>query len=370
MIGGNDKISNSQIVFILITTIVGVGILSLPSALVERVGSDGWISIIIGSILVSILVAIATILTSYYPGKTVIEFGREIVSTPVSDIISFLFIVYFVVISAFTVRIFAEVVKMFLLDKTPTEVIIMTMLFTVAYIVRGGIEGIGRMAEIILPVVILPLLLLFIAIIPDLDFTNLLPVFRTSFTDIVKTIPLTFFSFMGYELILFFMAYVDKPKNSTAKNIAAIVIVTLIYLIFFTVTLARFGQNEVRDLLWPSLSLVRSVDLPGFFIENVEAVVMGLWVLNVFASLSPVYYGAVLTLTKLLRANEHKYFVLPLLPFIYILSLVPDNLASVYTMMDMFIYYYTTIILIGVPILYFIISLFKKANKKGVGSNG
>lgn len=369
MLKGNDKISSNQMMFILLTTIIGVGILSLPRNVAEKAGTDGWILIILGGITACILTTISVKLVNMFTNKTIVEFGRELITTPVSNVVSIILFTYFVIFSAFEVRIFAEVVKMFLLDDTPTEIIIISMLFVSAYLVRGGIEGLARMAELILPIVIIPVFLLLLSLLPDLDFTNLLPIFRTNPLDIIKSVHITFFSFMGYELILLFSAYVKDTENLMKFNILSILIATFVYIAFFVVVLSRFGENETKRLLWPTLSLMKTIDLPGAFIENIEGIVMGLWVLSVFTSLSPFYYSAALILCKLFRLREHKYFVLPIMPIIYILSLVPDNIASAYDLMEKFTNYLGTFVVIIIPIVYLIVALIRK-REKGAANNG
>lgn len=368
MLKGNDKISANQVMFILLTTIIGVGILSLPRSVVESASTDGWISIILGGILACIFTVISINLVKLFPGKTIMEFGRELASSPISNAITIFLFIYFVVFSAFEVRVFAEVVKMFLLHDTPTEIIIISMLLVSAYLIRGGIEGLARMAELILPIVIIPVLFLFLSLVPQLDFTNLLPLFRTNPIDIIKSVHVTFFSFMGYELILIITAYVKDTENLLKFNLLAISIVTFFYLAFFMVTLSRFGKNEMKHLLWPTLSLMKTIDLPGAFIENIEGIVMGLWVLVVFTTLSPLYYVSALILCKLFSLKEHKYFVLPIMPFIYILSLIPDNIALTYDLMEKFANYLGTFVVVILPTIYFIVALIKKRTK-GAANN-
>jgi len=47
MIGSNDKITNIQMMILTVSTVIGVGILSLPASLSQRLGNDGWLLIII-----------------------------------------------------------------------------------------------------------------------------------------------------------------------------------------------------------------------------------------------------------------------------------------------------------------------------------
>ncbi|WP_425446253.1 GerAB/ArcD/ProY family transporter [Dethiothermospora halolimnae] len=363
MIANNNKITNGQLMAIILGNIIGVGVLSLPRALADSLDQNGWVLILVSGFITIIMTIIITRLMLYKPGKTIAEFARDIVTTPIADFFSFLYILYLLFFAAFVVRVFAEVIKMFLLTKTPTEVIIITMLLTIAYIGRRGVEGIGRIAVLMIPIIILPLIIIFFVILPELEFSNLLPVFRFKFADLVKGIPDTFFSFAGFDLLILFMAYSSNPKKAMKYNISAVLVTMAVYLLIFITVISRFGVVETQHLLWPTLSLMGTIDFPGAFIENIQGVIMALWVLVAFTTLTPLIYGLALTASKLFRVKEYNFFVLPIIPIIFILALVPDNLASIYDYITKISYYLGSFIIIVAPIIVFAVSLFKKGKK-------
>lgn len=366
----NDKISNGQMLAITVSTVIGVGILSLPRVLADAAGTDGWILLIIAGLLAGVMMTIITIVTAKFPNKTAVEFGRNLLTTPISDFISFLYFIYLIIFVAFVVRIFAEIVKMFLLTQTPTEVIIITMLLATAYLSREGIEGIGKMAVLLLPIIIIPIFLMLIVLLPELDPTNILPVFKLDITKLPMGILDSIFAFAGYDLLLLFMCFNNEPKKALKYNLGAIGIITGVYLLVFFIVIMVFGKTETIHLIWPSMSLTEVVQFPGAFIENVQGIVMAQWTLVAFTTLAPLLYGSALIMSKLFRANEHKYFVLPIIPIIYILSLVPDNLVTAYDYVTQATNYLGVFIVIIMPIVLFIITLFKKDPQKGGAKNG
>lgn len=64
---------------------------------------------------------------------------------------------------------------------TPISVIIGRMTFLCACAVRGGLEGIARMSQIILPVMVLPVLTMIILLSPDMDPRNIFPVLENAY---------------------------------------------------------------------------------------------------------------------------------------------------------------------------------------------
>ena len=150
MNSNEEKISALQLGLLIIVTVIGVGILTLPRTVTEIADTDGWLLIIIGGALVIVLALIINSLGNMFPDKTIIEYSQELVGRPLSYLIGSILIIYFTLIAAYSVRIFGEVLKMYLLPKTPIEIIIITFLITIIYLVRNNLEGIARFYEIII----------------------------------------------------------------------------------------------------------------------------------------------------------------------------------------------------------------------------
>jgi len=359
----NDQISSAQLAAILSIVMMGVGILSLPRTLVEEVGPDAWIIIIVGTGIVAVLGFLMAKLVTKYPKEDIIEFGNTLLGKFFGTVLSAAFFIYLVLFTAIEVRLFGEIAKTFLLLKTPIEVLMATYLFSMVYLVRKGIEPFGRMAQILFPIVLFTTVLIMLPILPDLDFTYFLPVFRTPVMKMVKTLPLMIFSYLGLELTLLFSAFVTDKKNIGKFVFFSIGLIGMVYFTTVLVTISRFGLVETTHIIWPALELFKTVDLPGAFIENIHIYAITIWVLSVLMTTGGLYYGASLTLSRIIKSSEQDYLVLPLFPIIYYLAIMPEGLARTIELTDMFANYLGTLFLVVVPVGLLGLSFFKK--KKG-----
>lgn len=364
MYQNNEKISTSQMISILILMIIGTGILTLPQGLAEAVGTGGWLVILIGGILTTLLLYLKGFIIKYLPGKDYLEILSKTLSKPIAYVIIFIFTIYALVLNALLLRIFGEVIKMFLLIRTPIEVIMFAMLLICVYLIRRGIETIGRLAELMLPIIILVTVPLFLLTVQGTDFTNLLPLFNTPLPDIVKAIPIPVFSFLGFEIMLIFGVFYNKPEKAPISGAISMGIVTLLYLFLNTMVLARFGKYQTQHLIWPTLSLFKTIEFPGLFIENVESVVMVLWVFVVFMSIAPFYFANVLLIGNLVGTKNNIMYALPLLPIMYFVSLFPDSMAETYYYTDLLTKYVSTFIVIIVPMAVLISLAIQRRFKK------
>lgn len=355
MIKNNDKISENQTTILIFTTILGAGILSLPSDVAKEAGPDSLIVVLLGGILALIFARIIGYIASKFPTETFVEYSAKILTKPFSIILNIGLIAYFLIFCSLNLRIFAEVSKSYLLNNTPIEIIMITLLFTSGYIVRYGIEPIARMSEILFPVMVVPLLIIFLPAIVDLDLSNFLPILRTSPLKLLRGILSTTYSYSGFEILYVIFPYIMKgEKLKRCINVSLFSIIFFyIYITFYTIGI--FGYKETRVQLWPLLTVIKSINFPGFFIENLESLIMGIWTFAVFTSISSFHYTAALSLSKLIKAREHTYLVVPLIPIIYLMSLIPDSIVKVYRYATYAAEFLTLFFIILLPILMFLI---------------
>ena len=86
----NNNISNKQIRALLVSTIVGIGILTLPHQISLLLENDGWIAIILGGLLIFPSIIVINKIFQLYPDKDFFEIGRIVLGKWIFN----LFLVY------------------------------------------------------------------------------------------------------------------------------------------------------------------------------------------------------------------------------------------------------------------------------------
>src|SRR5699024_381503 len=115
---------------------------------------------------------------------------------------------------------------------------------------------------------------------------------------------------------------------------------------------------------WPSLVLTREIGFPGLFIENIDGIVMAIWVIVIFGTMGPAFHFSGTILSSIFRTKQHDYFVIALIPIIYIISILPQNLKEVYTYMGRFVNVTGALSVTVFPIILFIINKIKNRREK------
>ncbi len=355
----DTKISSKQIKGLVVTTIIGVGVLSLPSNLSNMVGLDAWIPIVLSGVIMVGMIIIIVKIFQYSSGMDIFEISRTALGPIFSVIYQIILLIYMIVLMAYVSRTLGEVIKAFLLEQTPIEVIIFVFILVTSYIARCEIDVMGRMGYFIYPIILGFIIFLIVVTLPNADFTNLLPMFQSDIKSLPGGLMTSVISFAGFEILLFAIPYAEDKDRVLKSSLSAIGLVTLIYLVIFITSAAQFGIDQLNRLPWVTLSLVKQVDLPGLFLENLDGIVTTLWVLVVFGTLAPTYFSSGKILANLFKTKRHELFILPLIPIVYTVALLPQNSIEIQKNMANALNILASISIFIFPIIICIISYFK-----------
>jgi len=339
---------------LIITIVVGIGILSLPSDVAMIMENDGWIGILIGGLITIPFIIMIDKLFKLQPGKNFFQLGKEILNPIVFQVFLIIEVLYIILLLSYANRVFVDVMKAYLLETTPTEIILMTMLIAISYIARSPIEVIARMAVIIYPIIIIFIIFLILINIPNMDITNIYPMFQVGYKEILKGIIASLFSYSGYEFMLLVLPQAEDNKKTLNYSLNGMFVVIAIYLIVFFISLSQYGIHQLKREIWPTIAIVKEVDLPGYFLENLDGIVMAVWVMVIYGTIGPYLYSAGTILSHIFQTKVHDIFILPLLPIIYIIALLPRNLVETEEYLGKTVSYFSIVAIFIIPAIMFI----------------
>lgn len=325
MLTNNDKITIPQTVALLITTILATGILALPRNVANAAGSDGWLLVLFAGVISYFSSLIVGALVKRFPGDTFIEYSQKVLGKFPGYILGFILILYFIFVSAMSVRVFSEVMNAFMLINTPRGFIIITMLLSSVYLIRHGIEPIARIGEILLPILIIPIFAMYLTALPRADFSELLPFFDTPVKDLAISTIHTAYNFLGFEILLMVGPYMRSPERVMWTLFFSVGFITLMYLFIVVIVFASIGVEDSRILLWPAMSIIRTIMAPGGVFERLDALALALWTIASFTTINGMYYSGTLAAAHLMGAREFKFFVTIFFPWVYLFSIIPGN---------------------------------------------
>lgn len=316
----------------IVVSMVGIGIFSCPKEVIDKVGSDAWIVTLVSGAVIFLLLYLIYMVVKKNEFMDLTNILQHNFGKVIGGVFAIVFAFYSIFMVSLGMREFVEVIKLFLLRQTPTEFILITTILTGTYLVRGEIGDLVKFNEISFWIMFLPAIAVFILIAINADFTNLLPVLNNKPESYLSASKYAIFCFGGFEIAYLILPYVKKKKNAASVLKKSIIFVAIFYTIVMILVIAVFSKQQSRILLWPTISMIRSLYIPDTFIERWEGIVMALWILFYFTTFINSYFFSSEIVKNVFKLKDIKISSLLIMPIIYVIALYPENLAERYTL--------------------------------------
>lgn len=352
------KISAIQMMFLVLMPIISTAILTIPSVTGKQAGRDMWISPIWASLSGLFTAFIVYQLHKIFPKETIIQYSQHIVGRFLGKIIGFVILFYFLYVSGLIDREYADFVITSFLPNTPMPVVIGSMVLVCAFAVRGGLEVIGRVAQLFVPVYLLPFIL-FLLLIPDFKVENMFPIMEHGVTPSLKGAIQPSLWFNQIFLISMLLPFLTDRIKGMKYSVVAVVIsmITMVYINI--VNLFLFGES-VTTYTYPVFTAFRYISVATFF-ERFESVVIVIWVMGVFLKLSIFYYVLAFGTAQWLHITDYRSLVFPLGLLMTLFGIwASPSMQELSKFIETVIPFLETFIFLLIPILLLLIALIRK----------
>lgn len=348
------------------STIIGVGVLTLPRATTEAAGHFGWISVLI-SLLISLgAIYITFKLCERFPEKSLVDMCEILFGSKrkkwVGRVVGFPFLLAYVAFwtltTAIVVRTFGEVVVTAVLTNTPLEVIVATMLLLCFVLSLYDEEVVARVNEVLLLIIVLPVLFISVSAYQNASLENIMPLWSTGswFAILMGSLP-ALTSFFGFEVILMFNGNIKQEKKLMRHLTYGILTPGLVYFLIVMAGIMSFGYEELAYLAWPTLELIKSITVPGLILERLEAVFLGVWVAAVFTTAGTWYFCAVWSCRKLFRIKNKHWTSTAFLVGIYFVAINTANNVQELFQILAYVGYAGLVFSFGMPLLFLLVAM-------------
>ncbi|NEW07221.1 endospore germination permease [Paenibacillus sp. SYP-B3998] len=302
-----NEISLKQFIFIIFETQVGVGVLSLPGDLAKTAGTDGWISIILGWILANLLSLVIIKIMEKNPGYTLFEILTNYFGKWVGKGLSVLWILYAMYIASIALFSAIHIITIWILPRTLNFILIILFIIPNYLILKHGIKVIGIVSELVFITVLwIPLLLLYA--LKDAEWLYLLPIGKEGILPILSTAKSTLLSFLGFEMAFLLYPFLKDKKSASKGIIIANSLSMSIFLMVTIVSFVKFAPEEITDYLYPTLNLMKAIQLP--VIERLEILFLPFYLFMPFMTIVPYLYMSVFGASHLLGKQDHRNLLL------------------------------------------------------------
>ncbi|MCY9662186.1 endospore germination permease [Paenibacillus chondroitinus] len=358
------QITVIQAAIILISTIIGVGVLALSLFAVRAADSGAPLVTFLGLMLGIAGLWLLTKLGMRFPDQTIIDYSKVLIGKWTAGVFSVLIIVFFALITALAAREFGEVVVTSVLMKTPLEVTVIVMLLLAAVSSRADITTFTYFHHFYFPVIVFPGLLIVVLSLKNAHLVNLLPIWGNEPSGMSAGILTMAALFQGSFVMTIVIPAMRRPEKAMIAGYVGMGISGALYVLIVIATVGVFGSEEIKKLVWPTLELAKTTSLPANILERLDGAFLAVWVTAVFTTLLSSYYLAIYFISQLLRLKDHKMFTFFLVPFIYVMAMFPQNLLQMYEIIQV-VGRWGLFITVVYPLVLYIVALIRKKKSRG-----
>lgn len=352
------KISSVQLAMMIYLAIIPTAILTTPAITYKDAKQDLWISPV-WAVCGVITIFIAFQLHNMYPGQNIVQASERIVGRVPGKMIGFITLFYYLYLNGIIIREYGEFLDGAYLHRTPLIVVISSMVFVCVLAVRGGVEIVGRFAQLFLPAFVALFLLIIIPIIPDLNPLNMLPVMGEGIIPSIKGAGVLQVWFCEFITVSFFLPFVTDREKAAKSILISLIAVILTLMISNLATLLLLGEIT-GNYTYPLLILAKYISLAEFF-THLESLYMAIWVLGAFVKICVYFYVSVLGTAQWMGLSDYRPIVFPLGFLLILFSVwVAKNLQELTHAISTSVLYSILTLFVAIPVLLFCIAWVKR----------
>jgi spore germination protein KB len=351
-----EKISSYQLIMLLAGFFMGTSIVTNPAA---KDGADAWFSGLVAIAAALLVASITAALAMLHPGKTLVGILISCFGRTAGRIIGFFYFLYSIWLSCEVTLTFSFYSNSISYPETPILFISICYMLVIAFVVKIGLETMGRISEMLMVLLILITFVTLFSLFTDFHPDAFMPLFKDGIAKPAANGLLEgLLPFAEVFLALNILPNLnDKKKTFRSISFGVLVAGGILYL-FILRDISVLGADLTSRNVFPSEKVFRL--MPGLDVIpllDINVIVTG--IMKVSLSL----YAQVKIFGDLFGFKEFKLFVFQFAALDIAVSstLHHDFITQLYIIDNTVPLMYLPVLVIT-PLIMLIISLIKKEN--------
>lgn len=313
-----NTMSPWQLAVVLVMTGIGSGMVTAANNMFSTAGQVSWLIPLISGWAYFGIAYLMIKMGDMFPQEPFSLYLQRIWGRPVALLLIWALLITILARLSIGLQSFAHEIIFFIFDRTPMEVIIITLLGVAAYCALQDLGTVLKVIQLLfsmfLPILVGIILLGFI----NFQFINIYPLGPLDLGAIVKASQEFWVYYTGYEFLLWLLPWVYRGKSSVTKAVgAAFAVKGLLISIVMLMVLGTQTLEGVRGTPYPVAISIRSVELPGTFVERVDNYLYFAWIPLAFITHALPLFIIANIIAEMYGYKDHRPFVLMLVPVLF-----------------------------------------------------
>ncbi|KAA9008490.1 GerAB/ArcD/ProY family transporter [Paenibacillus spiritus] len=328
-----QQISTIRATTVIASAVAGVGILSFPRYMADAGNTAAPLVTLAGVGVALVDLVIVALLSARFPRENLFQFSSRLLGRRAAWVMNLVLMFFFLMLTSLTVRQFGEVASTVLFQRTPIEAVILLMLVLATLSSRRGIVKFSYIHYFYFPLIIGSIAFILLFSIRKISVIHLMPPggVNVSASKFMKGMLETSALFDRSFVLTLIVPFMEKPGKAMRAGLLGIGITGLIYLSITAAAIGMLGVEEVKLLFYPTLEVARSISAGEGLLERLDALFIIIWVISVYTTVYTTYYICSYLLRHLLHLQDQRLASSALLPFMFALAMVPENIFISYT---------------------------------------
>lgn len=283
------------------------GMLIMPSPLANTAGTDGWISIILGWVITSIIGVIIILTLEKNPEKTFKQILITYFGKWLGTVFILLYALYLFFAGFNTLLKATDIVKVWIFPSTPAYQIAILLLLPFIILSLNGIRAITNYSMLVFFFTAwMPLFLLF-SLKSSYNPLHLLPIVKEGIYPIIKGVKETITPYAGLEISYFIYPFLQKKHNAIKGILIANTGTMLFYLYVTILSFIYFSPQGIKEVIWPVFHLLKGVRFS--FIERLEIIYIAYYLIVFSTTIYPYLFFSLESVTPFFQKNARNWIL-------------------------------------------------------------
>jgi spore germination protein KB len=319
-----ESISTNQFIWMLVAIIAAPTSLSIPGDIILQTQQDSWLSVIGGWFLDVLLALIYAYMGLRFRGENFVQYSSTILGKYAGKIVGGIFPLFFIFVSIGIMWDLSRLITLVFLPQTPIEVILICGYIVVGYGARKGIEVVVRNAEFMAPVFVFSIIMLALLLLPSIKMEQLKPQLVNGVYPILSG---SFYVLTFYGICIMMAMFIpicNRPENGFLSKFTAVTIGSLVVGIIIVVSIAVFGVEQAKVLIYPGLELSKIINI-GNFLSRVEVIWMAIAIGTGILTTTSLIWAVSLGAAQIVGLNTYKPLVFPFVLLCIVMTIVSPH---------------------------------------------
>lgn len=352
----DKKLSSFEFIIFIHSIQLSAGVLTMPQSLAATAGTDGWLSILLGWIISSIVSIFIINILQKNPEKTFLQVLKYYFGKWLGRMFVYLYALYFFC-AGFTVLLKAtNIVNVWVPQSVPAYQFIILFLIPFFILMRHGIRAIVNYS--ILTFIFtawMPVIFLF-TLKSSYNPLHLLPILKDGIYPVLKATKDTITPYTGLEIAYFIYPFLQNKEKAVKAMILANTGTMIVYLYITIISYLYFSSEGITELSWTVFHLLK--DISFSFIERLEVLYIAYYLIVFSTTIYPYLFFCIYFVStifnKLLRNWIQISFVFLIIGLFIIFNPDSQQVSFMYSLMNVL----NIIFFILLPSVFFIYSIF------------